>query len=599
MHLRQQIDASGVSPAAVEQGSKKHDEGSDSAALLPSSTNNGGHLWEKFEHLAPTVKLVVIAAVVISIVATACILRASKTSDAFTTGRLTAAQVFAFIACFIPIIAYAALEIIAKLCSEPVPFKRTILSEESETQLAGAAEFALYMVLFFVCDRTTIIPREKKQYDQDTFWFLWLCLVAAALFTLKKAKPPKQPAPVVTSPVANADTTVVSVKHTPPPSPPEVFHVAHLQRDQTEEWKGWMQVMFLWYHYFEVKPIYNVIRLYIAAYVWMTGFGNFSYYYIRKDFSLSRFLQMQWRLNFMVLWVCAILNNEYMLYYICMLHTFFTLLIYGGLGLFPHLNSHATGVAIKFSGLALFSFVMWDVSDDLFDLVWKPLTFLVQYHDPYSPSRNIMHEWRFRSYLDHYIWIVGMLCAFNHPRIEAWLQTIDNLPTKTGNTIKAAVVAVCLFLGYFYVTEVFLLPKLEYNKLHPYTSFIPIVLFIVLRNISQTARMYHMHLFEFLGKTTLETYIAQFHIWMATTGVNGAPKRLLRILPQGWPLVNFAAVSIVFFVVSYRLFQTTNIIKAAALPPKASNSVLKKNVIAMLVAASSLFAIAVALTIML
>ena len=39
-----------------------------------------------------------------------------------------------------------------------------------------------------------------------------------------------------------------------------------LQRDQTEEWKGWMQIMFLWYHYFEAKELYNAIRLYIAAY---------------------------------------------------------------------------------------------------------------------------------------------------------------------------------------------------------------------------------------------------------------------------------------------------------------------------------------------
>jgi hypothetical protein len=45
-------------------------------------------------------------------------------------------------------------------------------------------------------------------------------------------------------------------------------------RDHTEEWKGWMQVMFVWYHYFAAKEWYNWIRLYIAAYVWMTGFGE-------------------------------------------------------------------------------------------------------------------------------------------------------------------------------------------------------------------------------------------------------------------------------------------------------------------------------------
>lgn len=52
------------------------------------------------------------------------------------------------------------------------------------------------------------------------------------------------------------------------------------------------QVLFLMYHYFEAREFYNAIRVFIAAYVWMTGFGNFSYYYVRKDFSLGRFAQV-------------------------------------------------------------------------------------------------------------------------------------------------------------------------------------------------------------------------------------------------------------------------------------------------------------------
>jgi hypothetical protein len=52
------------------------------------------------------------------------------------------------------------------------------------------------------------------------------------------------------------------------------------------------QVLFLMYHYFTATEIYNAIRVFIAAYVWMTGFGNFSYYYTKKDFSLARFAQV-------------------------------------------------------------------------------------------------------------------------------------------------------------------------------------------------------------------------------------------------------------------------------------------------------------------
>ena len=61
-----------------------------------------------------------------------------------------------------------------------------------------------------------------------------------------------------------------------------------LNRDQTEEWKGWMQVMFLLYHYFEAREAYNAIRIFIAGYVWLTGFGNFSYYIRSGDFTIGR-----------------------------------------------------------------------------------------------------------------------------------------------------------------------------------------------------------------------------------------------------------------------------------------------------------------------
>ena len=66
-----------------------------------------------------------------------------------------------------------------------------------------------------------------------------------------------------------------------------------------------------------------------------------------------------------------------------------------------------------------------------------------------------------------------------------------------------------------------MLPKRAYNAVHPFTSFIPIFCYMVLRNCSPTLRRYHMHLFAWCGKVTLETYILQFHIWMKTTGING------------------------------------------------------------------------------
>jgi hypothetical protein len=48
-----------------------------------------------------------------------------------------------------------------------------------------------------------------------------------------------------------------------------------LGRDQTEEWKGWMQWAFIFYHYYRVYFVYNEIRVFVSAYVWMVSLHFF------------------------------------------------------------------------------------------------------------------------------------------------------------------------------------------------------------------------------------------------------------------------------------------------------------------------------------
>ncbi|KAL5213738.1 hypothetical protein ABZP36_002890 [Zizania latifolia] len=113
---------------------------------------------------------------------------------------------------------------------------------ENRLTLRAISEFGGHLLYFYVCDRTNLLGESGKVHQDKS------------AFTGKS--------------------------------------ILYLNRHQTEEWKGWMQVLFLMYHYFNAKEIYNAIRVFIAAYVWMTGFGNFPYYYVRKDFSISRFAQV-------------------------------------------------------------------------------------------------------------------------------------------------------------------------------------------------------------------------------------------------------------------------------------------------------------------
>lgn len=330
-----------------------------------------------------------------------------------------------------------------------------------------------------------------------------------------------------------------------------------LNRYQTEEWKGWMQFTFLLYHYMHAMEIYNGIRVMITCYVWMTGFGNFSFFYMTNDYSLPRVLQMLWRLNFLVFFLCLVHGNSYILYYICPLHTYFFFMVYVVMRIGKEKNYTKWWIRIKLGVLALVIYVVWDVDTGIFEKMHK---LLLSEEPIVGAIMGSEWEWYFRSYLDHWSTLLGMVFALNFPIISLFYRKLEARSKKREWMGKLAVGAGMLFVFRLWVKGPLMYDKIAYNSTNPYFGFIPLVTYIYLRNLTPTMRSYSMELLHEIGKTTLETYLMQHHIWLTSNS-----KTILVFLP-GWPRCNLALVTYLYVIMSRKLHQLTLLLRGMLLP---------------------------------
>jgi N-acetylneuraminate 9-O-acetyltransferase len=162
----------------------------------------------------------------------------------------------------------------------------------------------------YLADRTHLFEKMQKTTDQETFlWMLGFVLVLGA--------------------ITMGRSTVAS--HTCQSVSGSYAYCLYLSRDQTEEWKGWMQFAVLLYHYFGMSRVlwmYQLIRLMVASYLFMTGFGHALYFLRTNDFSLRRVAAVLIRLNTLSVILAYGMRTDYSFYYFPALSSFWFLIIY-------------------------------------------------------------------------------------------------------------------------------------------------------------------------------------------------------------------------------------------------------------------------------
>lgn len=378
----------------------------------------------------------------------------------------------------------------------------------------------LIMALTYICERHWIFEHSGKSYSRDLFMFVLILFFGYAYYTIKP-----------------------------------VHDLTLLSREQTEEWKGWMQFIFLLYHYFHAEEVYNSVRVMITCYVWMTGFGNFQFFYVKQDYGWLRVAQMLWRLNFSVLLLMWTHGNTWILYYICPMHTFYFVMVYLTMFTFSSLNYDKWGIRFKLMVVAIIIFIIWDINYGLFDFLFG----FLGTESVIGATTGSVYEYYFRTSLDHWSSLLGMVFAINFPLSEQYFHRAQGRPL--------IIASVIMFLAtVWWLVNVYTLEKFQYNLVHSYYAIIPLTSYIFFRNITPAIRSgVSMSLHE-LGKTTLETYLLQHHIWLTSNA-----KTLLTIVP-GHPWINFALATLLFFFVSKELYRLTMSLRGMIVPDDKSTA---------------------------
>eukprot|EP00052_Salpingoeca_macrocollata_P019626 m.163104 g.163104 ORF g.163104 m.163104 type:complete len:320 (+) comp21025_c0_seq4:1452-2411(+) len=163
-------------------------------------------------------------------------------------------------------------------------------------------------------------------------------------------------------------------------------------------------------------------------------------------------------------------------------------------------------------------------------------------------EKGSIREWYFRSALDRYAWCFGMLVSFAAIQLQSRWKSSTSLYTA-GAVVAAALVVV----GYVFFSA-HCGSKPECNAVHPWSSLLLLLAYVVLRNSVPLLRNTYSPWMARAGQMSLELFLGQYHMWLAWD-----TKGLLVLLP-GFPLLNFVLTSGVFLLCVQVLWRSLGVV---------------------------------------
>ncbi|KAF4450417.1 hypothetical protein F53441_6416 [Fusarium austroafricanum] len=344
-----------------------------------------------------------------------------------------------------------------------------------------AGAFVLALLMCYYADRTQMMAKGSKLWQLKDFVALCIPYVVILLATIRRTKP-----------TASVDLSLEKSETDQP----------LLSREQTDEWKGWMQFFILIHNWTDAqgRSIHVFNRLCVAAYLFQTGYGHTLYFLQKNDFSFNRVAATLLRLNILSCCLAYYMDTDYMFYCFSPLVSFWFLVVYVTLAISKKHNRQTEAVMSKiWISCFLVSLIFMGTPCNRWIFAFLKTVFKIQWN---------YHTWQNHVTLDMFIVYVGMATAVVNLRMKFSSQLILR--------VILGVASLLAILHYFHDTS--RLRMSTYIFWHPFISFVPVLAFVAMRNVSGPVRDYHSKAMAWLGRCSLETYILQFHILLAADG---------------------------------------------------------------------------------
>merc|ERR1719160_2248030 len=122
-------------------------------------------------------------------------------------------------------------------------------------------------------------------------------------------------------------------------------------------------------------------------------------------------------------------------------------------------------------------------------------------------SHGVEWEWYFRTFLDHFSAVWGMVFALNMPFLAEWFKQVETYAAKQEWITKLQVLGGMTAALTAWIVFVYSRNKSDYNSIHCYYGMVPLLFSLFARNMSSTIRSHYLHVLHWFGAISLESYL--------------------------------------------------------------------------------------------